>query len=60
MADTEPSPEGPIGALIERADEHLAELNVALAYAPDLSNRETHLQSVQDLVDALAALQADL
>lgn len=60
MADIEPAPEGPMGALIERADEHLAELNVALAYVPDLPNREAHLQTVQDLITALEALQADL
>lgn len=60
MPDTSPAPEGPIGALCGRADEHLAELNVALAYVPDLPNREDHLTTVQDLTDALTALQADL
>lgn len=60
MADTEPSPEGPISALCDRATERLAELNLALAYVPDLPNREDHLDVVQDLMDALAALQADL
>lgn len=60
MPDTEPAPEGPIGALCERAAEHLAELNVALAYVPDLPNREVHLQTVQDLAGAVAALRDDL
>ena len=60
MPNTEPAPGGPMGALCERADEHLSELNVALAYVPDLPSRETHLQTVQDLITALEALQADL
>lgn len=60
MPDTAPDPGGPMGVLCDRAAEHLNELNVAIAYVPDLANRETHLQAVQDLADALTALQADL
>ena len=60
MPDTSPSPEGPIGAVVDRAEEYLAELNVGLAYVPDLPNRESHLVVVQDLISALDALRDDL
>ena len=60
MPDTTPSPAGPIGTAIDRAEERLAELNVALAYTPDLPNLSTHLTTVQDTIAALDALRTDL
>lgn len=60
MPDVEPAPEGPIGAVIDRAEEYLAEVNVALAYVPDLPNRETHLLTVQETMSALDALRGDV
>ena len=60
MPDLTPSPEGPIGTVVDRAEERLAELNVALAYTPDLPNLEAHLLTVQDLIAALNDLRNDL
>lgn len=60
MPDTAPDPSGPIASVIDRAQERLSELNVALAYSPDLPNLEGHLLVVQGLMSALDDLRSDL
>lgn len=60
MPDTSPSYEGPLNTLLDMADNHLGLLNVALAYVPDLDNRDDHLLVVQDLMDEIDALRGDL
>lgn len=60
MPDTTPDPTGPITSVIDRAQERLSELNVALAYSPGLPNLEDHLLAVQGLMAALDALRSDV
>lgn len=60
MPDITPDPTGPITSVIDRAQERLGELNVALAYSPGLPNLEEHLLVVQDLMSALDALRSDV
>lgn len=60
MPDETPDYRDTLLALIDRCVQHLGELNVLTAYVPDLSNRSTHLTSVQGALAALAALRADV
>lgn len=60
MPDTSPSYEGALNALVDLSEGHLDLLNVALAYVPDLDNRNDHLLAVQDLIVALDDLRSDL
>lgn len=60
MPDTEPAPEAAITTLCNRAEEHLAELNVMLAYVPDLDSRDGHLLVVQNLMTEIGALRGEL
>lgn len=60
MPDTTPAYKAALTGLLDRLDQHLDELNVAVAYVPDLANRAAHLTGVQDLADDLAALRTDV
>lgn len=60
MADMTPPAQGALLAALDLADTAAERTNVLLAYAVTPEDHETHLDVIQDLQVALAALREDV
>lgn len=60
MPDTSPDFDGPLLNALGDALREVGKLNVLLAYAPGLANREAHLLAVQEGFAGLAAIIPDV
>lgn len=60
MPDTSPEIRGPVLEMLGAALSELNRLNILVAYAPDITNRDTHLLAIQDGIAGLAAALPDV
>lgn len=60
MADTEPEHRGPVLDALGDALRDVGKLNILVAYSPGISNREDHLDAIQDGFAGLAAIIPDV
>lgn len=60
MADMTPDPKPGLLAALDGADTALDQLNALAAYSVEPDDHETHLDTIQNLQTALAALRSDV
>ena len=60
MPDTTPETRGPLLQMLGDVLGELNRLNVLIAYAPDISDRETHLLAIQEGTVGIAAVLPDV
>ena len=60
MANMTPAPKPGLLAALDGADGALHQLNALVAYAIEPDDHETHLDTIQDLQTALAAMRTDV
>lgn len=60
MPDTTPDAAGPLRRAVDTAIAATNQLNVAVAYVPDMARRSDNLDAIQTLIAALTALRDDL
>lgn len=59
MPETEPETRGVLLELLEDALRDANKLNILVAYAPGLANREAHLEALQVGIEGLVAVIGD-